>query len=170
MRRALVILAALAVPWLGRPATARGHAGSPFPIIVDRPSGPYVISVWADPDVGIGTFYVILAPAPGTTLHADIRVEVGVQPTNGRLAEACYPATRQNMPERVQYYAEVKFDREEMWQVRVRVTSAGGSAEVTTLVEATPPGFGAWDLLIYGLPFILFGTLWFRACLCRPRA
>jgi hypothetical protein len=134
---------------------------------MDREAGPYVISVWTDPDVGTGTFYVILASAPGTTLSAEHKVEVCVQPASGRLAEARYVAARQNMRDRVQYFTEVAFDQQEMWNVRVRVTGSEGAEEVLTEVEATPPGFGAWDLLIYGFPFILFGTLWLCAALRR---
>ena len=93
-----------------------------------------------------------------------------VRPTSGRLAEACYSGTRQNLRDRVQYYVEVEFDQQEMWQVRVRVKGEGGSGEVTAEVEATPPGFGAWDLLIYGFPFVLFGMLWLSVALRRRRA
>jgi hypothetical protein len=158
-------LVVLLLAELGPVAAASAHEGPPFPIIVDQRAGRYVISVWTDPDVGIGTFFVILAPVPGTTLLAENEVEVCVQPTSGRLPEACYAGKRQNLRDRVQYYAEVEFDRQEMWRVRVRVSGAGESAEVTSEVEATPPGFGAWDLLIYGFPFILFGTLWLVAAL-----
>jgi hypothetical protein len=54
-----------------------------------------------------------------------------------------------------------------MWHVRVNVSGANGAGEVTADVEATPPGFGAWDLLIYGFPFLLFGMLWLYAALRR---
>src|SRR5579864_7258994 len=118
---------------------AAAHEGPPFPIVVDRVTGPYVVSVWTDPDVGVGTFFVILAPAPGMTLSAQHKVEVCVKPTSGRLAEACYGGSQQSMRDRVQYYAEVEFDRQEMWNVRVRITGAEGAGEVAADVEATPP-------------------------------
>jgi hypothetical protein len=170
MQRAFFIAAGFLAWWVGFVSDACAHEGPPFPIIVDQKSGPYVISVWTDPDVGIGTFFVILAPVPGTTLPTDNKVEVCVQPVDGRLPEACYTGTLQNMRNRVQYRAEVEFDRQEMWHVRVRVSGPSGAGEVTAEVEATPPGFGAWDLLIYGFPFVLFGALWLYAALCRRRA
>jgi hypothetical protein len=164
-------LAILTLVWViaGAPAAARAHEGPPFPIVVDRQSGPYQISVWTDPDVGIGTFFVILAPAPGMTLPEENQVDVCVQPVSGRLPEHCYSGSRQAMRDRVQYYTEVEFDQQEAWHVRVRVHGGGATGEVTAEVEATPPGFGAWDLLIYGFPFILFGSLWLCAALRRRR-
>ncbi|MBO0721927.1 MAG: hypothetical protein J2P41_13975, partial [Blastocatellia bacterium] len=64
---------------------ASAHEGPPFPIIVDKNIGPCVLSVWADPDVGIGTFFIILDPLPGKTVPEGLAIEVGAQPTSGRL-------------------------------------------------------------------------------------
>ncbi|MBI2807136.1 MAG: hypothetical protein HYX68_19315 [Planctomycetes bacterium] len=166
MRRG-VVAACSALLLLVVAARAPGHDGPPFPIIVDRQAGPYVISVWADPDVGTGTFFVILAPAPGKSLPEEMKVTVHVQPTSGRLPEASYECKRQNLRNRVQYHGEVEFDQQEMWRVRVQIHSELGAGEVSTEVEATPPGFGPWDLLLYGFPFILFGSLWMYAALRR---
>src|SRR5215510_7571836 len=33
------------------------HEGPPYPIMVDKMIGPCLVSVWADPDVGIGTYF-----------------------------------------------------------------------------------------------------------------
>lgn len=158
-----------AILLLAQSPAALSHDGPPFPIIVDKASGPYVVSVWADPDVGVAKFFVILAPVPGMVLPEEIDVLVHVRPTSGRLPETAYPCDRQDLRNRVQYYGEVKFDRQEMWQVRVQINSVIGKGEVSAEVEATPPGFGAWDLLIYGVPFLLFGGLWLFAALARRR-
>jgi hypothetical protein len=83
-----------------------------------------------------------------------------VQPVSGRLAEKFYSAERENLQGQVQYRAQVQFDAEELWQVRVRLESARGNVETAATVEATPPGYGRWDLLIYLLPFLAVGTLW----------
>jgi hypothetical protein len=171
MGRTFVWTAALAALWLIPARRVRAHEGPPFPIVMDKRAGLYVISVWTDPDVGIekGKFFVILQPAPGTSLPEKNEVEVCVRPTSGRLPEVCYAGTRQDLRDRVQYYAEVEFDRQEMWQVLVRVKGSAGVGEVSAEVEATPPGYGRWDLLIYGFPFILFGLLWGYAALLRRR-
>jgi hypothetical protein len=137
--------------------TVIAHEGPPFPLFVDRKVDPYVVSVWTDPDVGEALFFVIVnAPE----LPPDMRVEVGVQPVSGRLAEVFYPAQRENVQGQVQYRTLVHFDAQEFWRVRVRLQSALGNVETVETVEATPPGYGRWDLLIYLLPFIAVGALW----------
>jgi hypothetical protein len=79
---------------------------------------------------------------------------------SGRLPEAVYSGELENVQGQVQYRALVHFDREELWRVRVRLESAAGSAETVATVEATPPGYGRWDLLVYLLPFLGVGILW----------
>ena len=145
------------------PATARAHDGPPFPIVVDQKVGPCTISVWADPDVGTGTFFIIVSPSSGSTVPADLNVVVSVQPTSGRLAEASYTAVRENLRGQIQFKALVPFDAQELWRVRIRLQSAQSSGEAVATVEATPPGLGRWDLLVYLLPFIAVGFLWFLA-------
>lgn len=145
----------------------RAHEGPPYPLFVDRQVDPYVVSVWTDPDVGDALFFVILnAPAQ---LPPDLRVQIGVQPVSGRLPEAFYPAERENLQGQVQYRAQVHFDAEELWQVRVRLDSAQGSAQTVATVEATPPGYGRWDLLVYLMPFLAIGVLWAIAMVRRLR-
>jgi hypothetical protein len=148
---------------------ARAHVGPPFPIVENQRAGPYVISVWAHPDLGTGAFYVFLEPAPGTTLPEANEVQVSVQPESGRLPEASYAATRQDVPDKAEYYAEAEFDRQELWRVRVRVSGAAGSGEVVSQVEPTPTTYGRWDLLIYAFPFVLLGGLFLYAALRRYR-
>lgn len=139
------------------------HEGPPFPIIVDKSVGPCIVSVWTDPDVGESTFFVIVDTQAGGSIPSDLKVEIGVQPTSGRLAEALYRAQREDLRDQVQYKASVFLDAQEMWRVRVVLTSAQGSGEASTTVEATPPGYGRWDLLIYLLPFVAVALLWLRA-------
>ena len=140
--------------------TINAHEGPPFPLFVDQKVGPYVVSVWTDPDVGEALFFVIVNSEPTVQLPNDLRVQVGVQPVSGRLPEAFYSGERENVQGHVQYRTQVHFDAEEMWRVRVRLESAMGSAETVATVEATPPGYGRWDLLVYLLPFLGVGVLW----------
>ncbi len=139
---------------LARIATA--HEGPPFPLFEDQKVDPYVISLWTDPDVGDALFFVIVNGQP----PPDLQVQIGVQPNSGRLPEAFYKAQRENVSGQVQYRALVHFDAEELWRVRVRLLSAQGNAETVATVEATPPGYGRWDLLVYLLPFLAVGALW----------
>ena len=143
------------------------HEGPPFPLFVDQKAGGYVVSVWTDPDVGTALFFVILkSPEP----PADLRVQIGVQPVSGRLPEAFYAAERQNVQGQIQYGAQIHFDAQELWRVRVRLESAQGNGETFATVEATPPGYGRWDLLVYLLPFLAVGLLWAVAMLRRIKS
>ena len=146
-------------------APAIAHDGPPFPIIVDQKVGPCVISVWTDPDVGTGTFFVIVEAPPGGEIPPDLSIQVGVQPATSRLAEVTYPTEREYLHGQVQYKSLVQFDAQELWRVRVRVQSGQGSGEAVATVEATPPGYGRWDLLVYTLPFLAVGLLWLVAVL-----
>ena len=146
---------------------ASAHEGPPFPLFVDQKADRYTVSVWTDPDVGTALFFVILtAPEP----PPDLRVQIGVQPVSGRLPEAFYPAQREDVQGHVQYRALVNFDAQELWRVRVKLESAQGNGETTATVEATPPGYGRWDLLVYLLPFLAVGALWAIAMLRRIKS
>jgi len=152
------------------PAAARAHNGPPFPIIVDQQVGPCVISVWADPNVGTGTFFVIVNAAPGGSIPGDLSVKIGVQPTSGRLAEAVFAADREHPNDQTQYKALIPFDAQEFWRVRISLESAQGNGETTATVEVTPPGYGRWDMLIYLAPFLAIGFLWLAAVVRKTRA
>jgi hypothetical protein len=159
---ALWLLLAMALP-------AAAHNGPPFPIIVDRRVGPCVISLWTHPDVGIGTFFVMVAPLPGGAVPKDLKVEIGVQPVSGRLPEKRYAARLEKLRGQVQYNAEAPFDAQEVWRVHLLLDSSAGHGEATATVEVTPPGLGRWDLLWYASPFAAVGFLWFRALVRRRK-
>jgi hypothetical protein len=160
---ATIIIIGARVLW---PVTVGAHQGPPYPIIVDKDIGPCLVSVWADPDVGTGTFFIMLDPhQKGGAFPAQTAVRIAVQPVSGRLDEVRYDAARDNTRGRVQYKAETQFDSEERWRVRILVHTSEGDGETATEVEVTPPGYGRWDLLLYALPFIAVGSLWLRATL-----
>ena len=149
--------------------TASAHEGPPFPLFVDRKVDRYLVSVWTDPDVGTALFFVIVSAQDGAEVPADLRVQIGVQPVSDRLTERFYVAQRENLQQQIQYKAEVHFDAEELWQVRVRLESAQGNTETLATVEATPPGYGRWDLLLYLFPFLALGLLWAIALIRKIR-
>jgi hypothetical protein len=144
---------------------ASAHEGPPYPILVDKMIGPCVVSVWADPDVGVGTFFIILDTPRGGTLPEAVTVEIGVRPVSGRLAEARYNAERESLRDRTQFKAEIHFDAQERWLTRILLKSSQGGGEETVEVEVTPPGYGRWDLLLYLFPFLAVGFLWLKAFL-----
>jgi hypothetical protein len=150
-------------------SNAAAHNGPPFPIITDQRVGPYIISLWTHPDLGVGTFFVMVDPMPGGTVPKDLKVQIGVQPVSGRLAEVVYSAWLQDLRGQVEYKTEVQFDQQENWKVRLILASSAGGGEAISQVVPTPAGFGRWDLLLYLLPFLGVGFLWVTAITKRRR-
>jgi len=160
MRSRRVSYALLLLVTLVFARSSSAHEGPPFPLFVDQKVDRYVVSVWTDPDVGTAQFFVIVNTQDSARLPPDLHVQLGVQPVSGRLPETVYPARLENLQGQTQYRADVQFDAQELWRVRVRLESAAGDAETVATVEATPPGYGRWDLLLYLFPFLAVGLLW----------
>jgi hypothetical protein len=160
----MIVLLALC----GCPA-AWGHIGPPYPIMQDRKIGPLTVAVWSNPDVGTGSFFVVIDPPSGTTVPSDLKVQVIVQPVSGRLPERAYDAWRDKLRNRVEFKAEVPFDKEETWRVRIKLSSSQVTGETETNVEVTPALLGRWDLLLFLLPFLGVGLLWFKAVTTRRK-
>ncbi len=148
---------------------ASAHNGPPFPIMEHLRVGPYMIALWTHPDVGTGTFWVMVDPPAGGKVPKDLKVEIGVQPVSGRLPEKRYTARLDSQRGQVQYYAEIPFDAQELWRIHLLLDSSDGKGEASANVEVTPPGFGRWDLLWYATPFAAVGFLWIRALMKRRK-
>jgi hypothetical protein len=148
---------------IGVPAWA--HIGPPYPIMQNRKVGPYNVEVWSNPDVGTGSFYVIVDPPKGSGLAvpADMKVQVAVQPVSKRLPVAVYNAWREKLLDHVEFKTLVPFDKQEMWHVHIAFSSSTANGEADTDVSVTPTLLGRWDLLIFLLPFAGIGVLWFKA-------
>ena len=158
--------ATLLLCWL---SLVSAHTGPPAPLLVDHLIGPYLVSVWADPEVGSGRFFIRLEPPSGGAIPSDTTVQVGVQPVSGRRTEARYPARRQEVGGHVQYQVEVPLDAQELWRVRIVVQSGGSSGEAIVDVEAIAPGLGHWDVFLYFSPFLAVGLLGLQMVLYRRK-
>jgi hypothetical protein len=141
---------------------AWAHIGPPYPIIENRKIGDLTVSVWSNPDVGTGTFFVMIDPPKGASVPGDMKVQVIVQPVSGRLPEARYGAWREALRNRVEFKADVPFDKEETWRVRILLASAQVTGETAVDVPVTP-ALGRWSLLFFLLPFLGIAALWLRA-------
>lgn len=150
-------------------APAWAHIGPPYPIMQNRKIGPLKIEVWSNPDVGTGSFFVVIDPPPGSSVPADMKVQVAVQPVSQRLPEAIYGAWREKLKDHVEFKTVVPFDQQEMWHVRVILSSGAVSGETDTDVMVTPTLLGRWDLLLFLLPFLGVGFLWFKAVSVRSK-
>jgi hypothetical protein len=131
---------------------------------MDKPLAGYVVSVWADPDIGEATFYIVVESPSGGPPAEKPRVSMWFEPVSGRLERATCDTTVNTLRNQLQYVARPHFDRRDQWEVGFRITSRRGAAEdLTTHIESTPPGFGPWDLAIYLFPFALLGGMWLLA-------
>ena len=170
IRRRLAVAA-----WLAAASPAVAHDGPPYAIVVDRPTGPVLLSVWADPDVGIGTYHVYLEPlGADRPLPDDCAIRISVQPVTGRLPERGYDAEPLRIGRsRHHHRAEVEFDAEGEWLTRIAVRCGAEEAEAEKVVEVTPPGLGPiWDFTLYLFPFAAVAILIVRALVAgrrRPR-
>lgn len=166
---ATAVVTAIAVSSL----TLDAHNGPPFPIVSDQTAGPYVVSIWTDPDTtddgsAGGQFWVRVHPAgKERPLPADTRATVTITPVNregaARLASAS--PVRGDMTNQ---FAAVVMDHEGRFAVRVDIDGPLGAATVTASVDATydlrPPRS---LIVLYLLPFVLAGLLWGRLLIRR---
>jgi hypothetical protein len=161
------ICATLVTFFCARNAVA--HNGPPFPILEGQHVGPYTIALWTHPDLGTGTFFVLVDPPPGGTVPKDLKIQIAVQPETGRLPEAVYWAWVEDLKGQAEYKAEAQFDQQEVWKVRLVMSSSIGGGEAISQVVPTPAGYGKWDLLLFALPFLGVGFLWFAVAAKRRR-
>lgn len=167
--------AALACAALAWPRPALAHHGAPVRVVADRRVGPYVVSVWTAPDVGMGMVYVVYdAPAgvpAGVPFVVPTTVRVGVAPASGRLPESLHDARSEAVRHGARFVAHVPFDRAGVWRVRVATTGPSGGGELTAWVDVAPAGaMGPAGILFYASPFLAVAALWSRAAAARRRA
>ncbi|MCA9124680.1 MAG: hypothetical protein H6822_09130 [Planctomycetaceae bacterium] len=146
------------------------HEGPPFPILMDKPLAGYLVSVWADPDIGEATFFVVVESPQGGLPAEAPSVAMWFEPVSGRLDRVACETKQEALRNQLQFIAQPNFDQRDQWTVGFRLTSANGvSEELTAQVESTPPGFGPWDFAIYLFPFLLLGGMWVLAMMRRSR-
>ena len=97
---------------------AEAHEGPPFEII-NESSPPYNVSVWSDPDIGIGTFFVVLEPLGNGDFVDPDSVVIHVAPVGARHLEAGFHAGPQKVRYGARYYAEVPFDSDAQRMITV---------------------------------------------------
>ena len=147
--------------------SAAAHDGPPYPLLEERAFAGGTLTLYADPDVGVGTFYLYLDDA-----LADVPVTLGAWPADRRLPEATVVTERAEGAS-YQRMAEIAFDRRGPWMLRVGVPDRPGAqpdAEIVLDVEVTPPGsLGPFDVVWFLSPFLVVAFLWTKAILQRRR-
>ncbi|MDX6461688.1 MAG: hypothetical protein QOE55_5385 [Acidobacteriaceae bacterium] len=82
-----------------------------------------------------------------------MKVQVIVQPVSGRLPEARYDAWREQLRNRVEFKAEVPFDKKKPGEYASFWPGAQVAGETAVDVRVTPT-LGRWSLLFFLLPFL----------------
>jgi hypothetical protein len=166
-----LVKAALAAVWVTTIGGAglAAHDGPPFPIVSDLNAGPYVVSLWTDPDTtddgsAGGQFWLMVRPAmAGIPLPADTRGQVVMRPLDregpsrtGWTEPADGDLTRQ--------FVALVMDHEGRFGISVSIEGSLGLASFESEVEGTYDARPAPAmLLLYLAPFVLVGGLWMRA-------
>jgi hypothetical protein len=168
MSRSLLLLALVASA--AAPPRAEAHDGPPYLIIVDRQTRHGRLSLWGDPDLGTGTFWVYLEPTADTPLADDVTVRMTAQRA-GRQAPVARSGEAQPVrrtAEEQRFQGEIPFDELGPWLLRIELTGARGSEAVEEVVEVTPPGQGpVLDFILYLFPFVAVGLLFILAMVRR---
>lgn len=121
-----MLVSFLSLAWLIAPPVVQAHSGAPYPVLLEQPVGPYVVSALGDPDVGVGTFTMQITLATGAPVPTDTVATLWVRPADGHTAEAGYQAQRQVTRDEERFIAKVLFDAEGMWHVRLVVDGPAG--------------------------------------------
>lgn len=138
------------------------HEGPPFPILVNRKSGSFLVSVWTDPDLGEGKFFLDFKSAPenqDTILPQKVKISAHhlSQDKERIFFESANPGLN-NSPF---FQGTIPFDRTGNWEVFINWESDGKRGEgVSFQVEVTPPGGPSpLDFGLILIPFIGLAVL-----------
>lgn len=159
----------LALMLLAMACAAAAHVGPAYPILIDQKAGPYTVSLWGDPDTGVGTFFILADAGTQGQSHDDTAAELWVQPATKRLPATRCAGVREPARSGLRFVARPPFDAEERWHLRVILSGSRGGGEVDAEVDVTPPDLGRTGMIFYLLPFLGIGALWAKAALARRR-
>jgi hypothetical protein len=153
-------------------STLSAHDGPPFPIVSNQTAGPYVLSVWTDPDstddgTAGGRFWITIGAPGGGAIPVGTVANVTIAPvdrSNALLTARAEPVggavTNQ--------LASLVMDHEGRFSVRAVVSGPLGHGEVTSEVDATYDLRPSRILLVvYALPFVLVAFLWIKLMMKR---
>ena len=149
---------------------ARAHDGPPYPILVDERVGDWTLSVWADPDVGEGTFFYYVDHAAGAAPE-ELRIRVISEPLDKTSGTVVGESVASEPGEPFQQIGTLPFDHRGLWATRFELHPRDRRDEVlgtlTFELDVTPPGLGAIDILWFAFPFLVVGGLWLRVLLAQ---
>ena len=156
---------------LGSPSLAVAHDGPPYPIVSDRLAGPYVMSVWTDPDTTDdetpgGQFWVTFTGDSADGARREAHVTITATPLRGGPSRSVEAAANSSGA----HFGALVLDHEGRFRIDVRARGAEGEGDVSAEVDATydlrPAPF---VVVLYVVPFVLAGALWVRLLMRRRR-
>lgn len=139
------------------------HNGPPFRVLTNQRVGPCILNVWTHANIGTSPIWIVVSPVPGETIPDDLEIEADVTSVDDRNHAKHYIFHHERQGAGEEYTSDVTLDYKGMWQIHFFLRSTRANGEYTVAVQATPHGFGRWDLLLYALPFIAIGSLWIIA-------
>jgi hypothetical protein len=153
----------------------RAHDGPPFPIVSNQVAGPYVVSVWTDPDTtddgsAGGQFWLIIRPSDtAVSLPDATRATVEIWPLD-RDGPLLTGRTEPTGRDPGRQFVALVMDHEGRFGVRAAIDGPLGAGAVESEVEATYDLRPAPVMLfVYLAPFLLVGLLWARLIWKRAR-
>jgi hypothetical protein len=154
------------------PVPLGAHSGPPFPLLSDRVEGPYLVSLWTDPDAtddgaAAGRFWVMVGSADRAELPPDTHALITIRPADrsGPSRSARTAAVNGDISRQ---FAALLMDHEGPYIVEVTIAGSRGTAAIGTNVDATYDLRPArWLLALYVMPFIAVGFLWLKLLITR---
>lgn len=134
------------------------HEGPPFPVVVDHPSAYGDLSIWADPDVGEGTFIIFLE---SKTKVASVQVV-----SEGLSIQAARAPELEGRGDRSAFQGVIPYAREGRFPVEIFFNQES-QASVRFEIDVTPPGPSRWQIWLFAFPFVALGFLWTKAVFQR---
>lgn len=169
---ALAVSAAFGDTALAQSHEMMMHHGVPSRVVGNQRVGPYVASLWIEPEVGDGAIYVILDAAGSVPFTPPSAVRVAVAPASARIGEVVQEAHLESARSAAgaRYMAQLMFDRPERWNVRVIVEGPAGGGQLVSQVESTTnAAMGLFGVSLASTPFVLVAFVYWRAWLARRR-
>ncbi|MEM8530578.1 MAG: hypothetical protein AAGF95_07035 [Chloroflexota bacterium] len=162
VKHKLLVLGVLLI-YLMQPVSVYAHAGPPYLVVTEQVLGPYLVTAWADPDVGTGLF-IIEAMIDETLAPEGTIVTVSVEPEDGQVAPAQFASVReQRLFGGEQFTIQAQFDFEGPWNINMIIEGPAGRGETDFVVLVTPPGPGWLVSVVCLLPFVGLGVVWLFA-------
>jgi len=146
------------------------HQGPPYPILINHPFLEYKLSLWADPDVGEGTFQLFLEGGleqkkNELTIDLVATPVIQLKERNQNIIKLQSKAIFQK-PD--QLNAILPFPTEGMWIVTFMIKHKEITLHDFSLeIEVTPPGPTKLEFLLYLFPFAAVAFIWIKIILKR---